>query len=585
MKKLPSRTTNVEQRLTTAKALFDQGQFQQARTVLEKLLLSAPRHLDVLHFLGAVAFRLQEYQAAIDFIAKALIVKPDFAPAYLNLGLSLNELKRFTEAIAALDRAIEIKPDYAQAHWGRGCAKRGQNQMADAIASFGRAIKAKPDYYDAYLDAGNILKIMNPAAAVTAYSKAIELKPDRPVPYANCAAVLTFLHQFQAAVAHCDRAIELDPSNAGYYINRANALQKLRDIAGALASLDQALKLKPDYVVAHQNKVFMLLETGRYDEGWALYEWRWKSPENNKAPKFDQPLWLGAEPLHGKTILLRHEQGLGDTIQFCRYASLVAEKGARVVLQVQRPLRALLEGLAGVSEVIAGNDPLPAFDYQCPLLSLPLAFKTRVETIPSFPRYIQPDTTKVSLWKQRLGEPGNLRVGLVWSGGFRPDLPDHWAVNERRNMPFAQLSALNGRNIDFFSLQKGEPAESEWKKIVAAGWSGPAIIDHTNELKDFSDTAALIENLDLVISVDTATAHLAAAMGKTVWLLNRFDTCWRWFLDREDSPWYPSVRIYRQERMGDWQPMIERVRQDLLTLAGTRETADVTTLAHQNTEH
>jgi len=454
MKTIPARTTNIELRLKGAKTLFDQDKIQQARTVLEKLLLSSPRHFDVLHLLGAAAFRLKDYQVAIDFIEKALKIQPDYAPAHLNLGLSFNELKKFTEAIAAFDRAIEIKPDYAQAHWGRGCAKRGQNQMADALMSFGRAIKAKPDYYDAYIDAGNILKIMNPAAAVTAYSKAIELQPDRPIPYANCAAVLTYLHQFQAAVAHCDRAIELEPSNAGFYINRANALQKLRDIPGAIASIDQALKLKPDYVAAHQNKVFMLLETGRYDEAWASYEWRWKSPENSKAPKFEQPLWLGAEPLHGKTILLRHEQGLGDTIQFCRYASLVAEKGARVVLQVQRPLRALLEGLPGVSEVIAGNDPLPAFDYQCPLLSLPLAFKTRPETIPSFPRYIQPDTTKVSLWKQRLGESRNLRVGLVWSGGFRRDIPDHWAVNERRNMPFAQLSALNGRNIDFQSAER-----------------------------------------------------------------------------------------------------------------------------------
>ena len=574
MKNISSRTTNIELRLKGAKTLFDQGKIQQARTVLEKLLLSSPRHFDVLHLLGAAAFRLKDYQAAIDFIEKELKIQADYAPAHLNLGLSLNELKRFTEAIAAFDRAIEIKPDYAQAHLGRGCAKRGQNQMADALVSFGRAIKAKPDYYDAYIDAGNILKIMNPAAAVTAYSKAIELKPDRPVPYANCAAVLTHLHQFQAAVAHCDRAIELDPSYAGYYINRADALGKLGNLPGAIASIDQALKINPDLVTAHQNKAFLLLAAGRYDEGWALNEWRWKADYTKNAAKFSQPLWLGAEPLHGKTILLRHEQGLGDTIQFCRYASLVAERGARVVLQVQRPLRALLEGLPGVAEVVAGNDPLPEFDYQCPLLSLPLAFKTRPETIPSFPRYIHPDTTKVSLWKQRLGESRNLRVGLVWSGGFRPGQPSVWAVNERRNMPFDQLSALNCRNIDFFSLQKGEPAESQWKIIVTEGWSGPAIIDHTNELKDFSDTAALIENLDLVISVDTSTAHLAAAMGKPVWLLNRFDSCWRWFLDREDSPWYPSVRIYRQERMGDWQPMIERVRQDLLTLAGTHEIAD-----------
>ena len=539
----------------------------------------------MLHLLGAAAFSLKDYQVAIDFFEKALKIQPDSAPACINLGLSFNELKQFTAAIAAFDRAIELKPDYAQAHWGRGCAKQGQNKLADAIASFGKAIQIKPDYYEAYLDAGNILQVMNPAAAVTAYGKAIELKSDSPIAYSNCAVALNYLHQFQAAVAHCDRAIELEPSNAGFHINRANALQQLRDTPGALASIDQAIKINPDYAEAHQNKAFILLAAGRYDEGWALNERRWKADHTKNAAKFSQPLWLGAEPLHGKTILLRYEQGLGDTIQFCRYARLVAEKGARVVLQVQRPLRALLEGLAGVSEVIAGNDPLPAFDYQCPLMSLPLALKTRLESIPSFPRYIEPDTAKVSYWKLRLGESKNLRVGLVWSGGFRPGQPSVWAVNERRNMPFDQLSAFNCRNIDFFSLQKGEPAESQWKIIVTEGWSGPTIIDHTDELKNFSDTAALIENLDLVISVDTSTAHLAAAMGKPVWLLNRFDSCWRWFLDREDSPWYPSVRIYRQERMGEWQPMIERVRQDLLTLAGTRAMAGAAPFANQSIGH
>jgi hypothetical protein len=295
-----------------------------------------------------------------------------------------------------------------------------------------------------------------------------------------------------------------------------------------------------------------------------LYEWRWKVEKQGLIKRtFLQPLWLGRENIQNKTILLYAEQGLGDTIQFFRYVKLVKELGARVLLEVPKPLLGLFNGLEGVDQLIETGDAPTAFDYYCPLLSLPLVFKTILESIPESPKFnIQ--KKKISYWENKLGISKKLRVGLVWNGGFRPNLSHSWETNERRNLPFDQLNCLKNVDVEFISLQKGEPAETEFRQKIASEWYGPHIKDFVNELIDFSDTAALVMNLDLVIAVDTSTAHLAASLGKPVWLLNRFDTCWRWLLDRDDSPWYPSIKIYRQPSLGDWDSVIKRVRQDLI---------------------
>ena len=274
-------------------------------------------------------------------------------------------------------------------------------------------------------------------------------------------------------------------------------------------------------------------------------------------------MWLGEESLQGKTVLLHSEQGLGDTIQFCRYAQMVSDLGARVILQVQRPLRLLMTSLQGVDQLLAEGDALPAFDFHCPLMSLPLAFKTELATVPAPVPYLKADPVKKLYWQEKLGTRHKLRVGLVWAGGFRPEQPELWGVNERRNIDLAKLAVLKNERIDFYSLQKGMPAEADPARLKAGGWDGPDLIDYTSELADFSDTAALIDNLDLVISVDTSTAHLAGALGKPVWILNRFDTCWRWLLDRSDSPWYPTARIYRQQQFGDWSSVVSAVNTEL----------------------
>jgi hypothetical protein len=342
----------------------------------------------------------------------------------------------------------------------------------------------------------------------------------------------------------------------------------MRRLSEALASYDTAIALKPDYAFAYVNRALARLLAGEYGQGFADYEWRWKETSGwivNEARNFSQPLWLGQEDLTGKTILLQSEQGYGDIIQFCRYARFIEQRGAKVIFEIPKALSPLLEGLCGVAKLVIHGEPLPPFDYYCPLLSLPLAMKTTLSSVPSEVPYLANGEARLRNWRHRIGERRRMRVGLVWSSGIRPTRPDLLS-NLRRNVPLAKFASFKHLNIEFFSLQKGQPAEAELSELVARAWKGPDIKDFTNDIHDFADTAAFIEQLDLVISVDTATAHLAGALGKPVWILLRFDACWRWLLDRNDSPWYPTARLYRQERPGDWDGVVRRVESDLVRL-------------------
>jgi tetratricopeptide (TPR) repeat protein len=442
----------------------------------------------------------------------------------------LNALKRHEEAIASCDRAIALRPDYPEAHNNRGNALNALARHAAAVASYDKAIAFAPKYAEAYNNRGNALYHLGRAEdAAASYELAIAIRPD----YAEA------------------------------YNNRGNALTSLHRCEPALASYDQAIALKSDYADAFFNKSVLLLLMGRMAEGWSLYEWRKK--KTNPIAARDTPLWLGDADIAGKTILLAEEQGLGDTIQFCRYAPLVAQRGARVILKVPPQLARLAAGLAGVAQVVETGHPLPAFDFHCPLMSLPLAFRTELATIPAAIPYLKADPVQSKIWKDRLGAKTKLRVGLVWSGGIRPNQPV--SVNQRRNIPLARFAVLTNPDVTFYSLQKGQPGESELAELRASEWNGPEILDFTAAIGNFADTAAFIDNLDLVISVDTAAAHLAGALGKPVWILNRFDTEWRWLLERTDSPWYPTARLFRQEKPGDWDSVLRHVKAELDRLA------------------
>jgi hypothetical protein len=303
-----------------------------------------------------------------------------------------------------------------------------------------------------------------------------------------------------------------------------------------------------------------LLLDGQLRAGFELFEARWKAEKTGlKLPPMNAPLWLGEQDVSGLTVLVHSEQGLGDSIQFCRYVPLLKALGAKVVLVVPKPLLSLMQQL-GADQLIEAGQTLPAYDLHCPMMSLPLAFKTELDSIPLAQGYLRADPIKSAAWRQRIKDRGRPKVGVVWNGGFRADQPDLWSTNGRRNIDlqtFAQ--ALQGLNVDFYSLQKGDPAESEIKGRELEFWPQGNFYNFADELKDFSDTAALVDNLDWVLSVDTSTAHLAAAMGKPTWILNRFDTCWRWLLNRADSPWYSSVKLFRQDRSEQWNEALQQV--------------------------
>jgi len=545
--------------------LHRKGLLARAGALYEDILKAHPRHADCLHFLGVLSIQTRQCEKAVEWIDRAIAIAPDNPAVHCNRGIALKELGQFEAAIASYDRAIALKPDFAKAYYNRGVALKELKRLDAAVRSYEEAAALDPDFAEAHYNLGVVLQELRRFdAACASYRRAIAGKPDFADAFSNLGAALEELNQLDAAIVSYDRAIALRADLADAHSNRGNALLKLHRVDAAIASYDRAIEIEPDLADAHYNKSLALLLTGDFAAGWALYEWRWKrSTAISTRRVFQQPLWLGKESLTGMTILLYFEQGIGDTIQFCRYAKLVSALGARVIMEVPGPLINLLEGLPGVSVLVAAGRALPEYDYQCPLMSLPLACGTTLRTIPVEIPYLVADRGKAAAWRERLGEKKRVRVGLVWSGGFRQNQPQSWSVNGRRNIPLPLLAELDGADVEFFSLQKGEGAERQLREVQASGWNGPRIIDYTSEFNDFADTAAFVENLDLVISVDTSTAHLAAAMGKPTWILNRYDTCWRWGLDRSDSPWYPTVTLFRQSAFNDWTGVVSRVREQL----------------------
>lgn len=551
--------------------LYIQGKLEEAVVKYERAIDIKHDYAEAYSNLGNALKDLGRLEEAANSLARAIQIKPDYAKAFSNFGNVLRELKLFDQAIASYERAIALDPSFAEAYSNLGVTLQASKRSNEALNSYERAIALDPHLVEAYSNLGNLLKENNQLEeALEIYGRAIEIKPDSPEAYSNRGVTLQELGRFEEAVENFDRAIELKPDYAESFSNRGNALKALQRIKESVKSFDRAIEISPNYAAAHLNKSFVLLLGGEYREGWSLHEWRWQQ-ENLKreADSFSKPLWLGIEDIKNKIILLHAEQGLGDVIQFCRYAKLVKDLGAKVLLEAPKRLVALLRQLDYVDVLLERGESRPAFDFHCPLMSLPMVFGTELTSIPMSSPYLRADEVKVQYWKAKLVRKNRLKVGVVWNGGFRPDQPELWATNERRNIPLDVFSnGLNLLDADFFSLQKGDPAESEIRDREMQYWPDGNFHNYASELNDFTDTAALIENLDIVLSVDTSTAHLAAAMGKPTWILNRYDTCWRWLLDRDDSPWYGAVKLYRQSSDFDWEPVFARVVHDFKNIRG-----------------
>ena len=439
------------------------------------------------------------------------------------LGVIACQTKKHQQSVELINKAIEIFPNNAAFYSNRGNALQELSHFEDAVESYDSAILLNPDYAEAYSNRGNVLQKLN---------------------------------QFDYAIKSYNQAIVLNPEFLDAYYNRGNAFKELNQLAAAVDSYNQTIALKPDYADPYLNKALALLMDGEFDIGWKLYEWRC-SNEKAKLRKrnFTQSLWLGKESLKGKTIFLHSEQGLGDTIQFCRYTKLVSELGARVIIEVEKPLVGLLQGLAGVTDLLAKGSIIPPFDYHCPLMSLPLAFKTDIKSIPNSGKYLRSNTSKLTYWASKLGEKKTMRVGLVWSGNS-----DH-KNDQNRSILLDDIIMKLPLHCQYVSLQK------EVREIDKSALNlNPNILHFGDELNDFTDTAALCECMDIVISVDTSVAHVSGSIGKETWLLLPFSPDWRWMLDRDDSPWYPSVKLYRQPKVGDWNSALLIVNADLARL-------------------
>lgn len=507
---------------------------------------------------GLNAARARNLASAAESFDRAIEIDPDHAAAHGNRGAVHAELKQWLAALASYDRAIALNADYAVAHSNRGNALKELKLWEPALASYDRAIEIKPDLAEAYSNRGAVLNELERwDAALASCDQAIAINPDMAEAYVNRGIVLGDLKRFDAALTSYGQALAI---NAGYseaFCNRGIALHELGRLEAALGSYDRAIELKPDFAEAHFNRSITLLTAGDFENGWRGYEWRWRNEKSRNMPekrRFVQPLWLGSEPIDGKRILLHSEQGLGDTLQFCRYAQCVADLGAEVILEVQQPLANLLGQLGGVSRVVVKGGELPPVDYQCPLMSLPLALKSTLATIPGSSGYLRSDVAKVAQWRARLREKVKPRIGLMWSGS---------AANRKdrdRSIHLADLIEWLPGGFEYINLQK-DVRERDLPTLRA----NPQILSFCDDQKDFDDAAALCDCMDLVISVDTSVAHLGGALGRRTWVLLAYGADWRWLRERDTSPWYDSAKLYRQAAAGDWRPVFERMAADLGT--------------------
>jgi tetratricopeptide (TPR) repeat protein len=548
--------TDVARLLDRARQLQAAGRPAAALPLCQRVWDDGPDDLATLCQLGTLYHQLGEPAAALRCFQRAATRHPDNAAVQFGQAAALQALGRPDESLAHYDRTIALRPTDADALNNRGSVLQSLGRTDDALRSYDAALALCPTLAIAHYNRGNLFRHTNrPAEALGCYDRALALHPELMEAINNRGVALQLLNRHAEALDAHDQALALRPTDADALNNRAAALLALNRHAEARICYDRAVASDPDMVGAHVNRAYCLLAQGDFARGWAEQEWRWRLPNFREARRnLPQPRWEGGPEIDGKTILLWPEQGLGDVLQFCRYVPLVAAR-ATVVLEAPQPLVRLLCSLPGGGQIIVPGQTPPRFDLHCPLMSLPRAFRTDIATIPHRTPYLEANPAEVTAWRRRLAGLTGLRVGLVWAGNPRDFDPTFRAVDQRRSLPLAELAPLARlRGVDLVSLQKGEAAGQ-----VRDVPPGMVIHDWTDWVQDFADTAALIEALDLVISVDTSVVHLAGALGKPVWVLNRFDACWRWLIEREDSPWYPSARLFNQTSPGDWAGVVARV--------------------------
>jgi tetratricopeptide (TPR) repeat protein len=545
---------NPGQALSQAVGLHRQGQLRDAEKIYARVLKAAPGNFDALNLLGAIRMQQGQFGEARGLFSAAVKANPGIAAVWCNLGQAEYALKRPAEALQYFEKAQALAPDDADILYQHANALLSLDRPRDALAEFQIVLARKPQHFEARLNSGLAQATLGfPDRALVDLDAALALAPQHPVAHYNRGVALIRLGRYAEAVAANDRAIAAAPQHIGAWLNRGKALAQLRRMDEAIKSYGEVLTLRKDHADAHFNQALALLTIGDYRRGFSDYEWRWRRTGMPPQKSRGRPLWLGEYPLAGKTILLHAEQGLGDTIQFARYVPLIAARGASVVLEVQPELKSLLSRLEGAAAVVARDEALPPFDVHCPLGSLPLAMKTELQTAPASTSYLSADEVHLNKWSARLQQIPRPRIAIAWSGNPAHD-------NDRnRSLPFSSLASLFTIAANFISIQRDLRSED------AARVAAETRLTHIGgELDDFSDTAAVLALCDLVISVDTAPVHLAGAMGRPVWVLVPFAPDWRWTLEGEATPWYPTARLFRQDLFrqdspGDWDAVMARV--------------------------
>jgi len=553
---LESYPASAEIHYRRANVLKDQGSLEAAVAAYADALALKPEDTRALCNQAVVLGLRQKFPEALAGYDRAITVDPNDGLIHCNRAILLNAIGRKDAAAAAFDKAIACNAGLFSAHFGRGALLQERQHWLDSLASYDRAIALNPTDLAAQFNRATVLRQLERwADALAGYDRSLALNADFAQGHGGRALVLQTMGKLDDALASYNQAIAIDSQSAQVYFNRGTLRAERLDFAGASADFQNAIAVDPEFAEAHLNLALISLKIGDYPRGWAHYEWRWhitQGPIRNDKRTFTQPLWLGESDIAGRTLLIYGEQGLGDSLQFCRFGERLSSLGARVVLEVPRPLFSLCATLRGVSEVISHGDRLPAFDCHCPLMSLPLALGVTLETVGVEIPYLHSDPYKVAAWQERLGAKSRPRIGLTWSGSqasrsFSP-----------RSYPLAKLISYLPDGFDYFCTQTEITAGDQ-----ATLSNFPGIRHFASELKDFSDTAALCECLDLVITVDTSIAHLNGALGKPTWVLVPYDGDWRWLTGREDSPWYPAVRLFRQTTRGDWDGVFRRVAEQL----------------------
>jgi len=538
------------QSLSEAVALHRQGRLDEAERLYNRVLKQQRDNFDALHLLGLLHHQRGKPGEAYRLITSALKADPRSPDALSNLALVLHALKRHDEALAALEKALALAPGHLDALNNRGTILLDLKRPAEAIAAFDAALAAEPRHVQALVNRSNARAELGQAElAMAGYDAALTLAPGHPLALYNRGNALRQLGRFAEAVADYDRALAVMPAHRNGWINRGLSLAALNRHREAVESYGRVLAASADDADAHFNAALSLLTLGDYARGFAEYEWRWKRTGMTPRKDLRRPLWLGETLLAGKAILLHAEQGLGDTVQFVRYVPLLARQGARVILEAPPELKELLSSVDGVAAVVARGEALPPHDLHCPLASLPLAFKTALETIPAELPYLRVSESRLAKWRARIEALPSPRIALAWSGRATH-------VNDRnRSIALAELELLLGMSgLSIVSVQRElRPADAERlandRRILHLG----------DELSDFGDTAAVLTLVDLLVSVDTSVVHVAGALGRPAAVLLPFQPDWRWTLDREISPWYPHVSLLRQPQPGDWSDVIARL--------------------------